>query len=54
MASYVIDPETGERKKISGTNYIPPCVAKNEKRKAEKVAETVIEPAQPDTEVSNG
>jgi hypothetical protein len=54
MASYVIDPETGERKKVSGTNYIPPCVVKNEKRKAEKLADPVIEPAQPDTEVDHG
>lgn len=46
MASYVIDPDTGERKKVSGTNYIPPCVAKNQARKAKQepiITETVTD-----------
>lgn len=45
MARYVIDPETGIKTKVSGTNYIPPCVAKNEQRKAEKQTEAPAEPA---------
>jgi hypothetical protein len=53
MARYVTDPETGIRTKVSGTNYIPPCVVKNELSKAakqaEKPAEPVVEP-EPKTE----
>jgi hypothetical protein len=42
MPRYVIDPATGIKTKISGTNYIPPCVAKNEAKKAKQ--ETAAEP----------
>lgn len=44
MARYVIDPVTGIKTKVSGTSYIPPCVAKNEQRKAEQNAEAPAEP----------
>ena len=46
MARYTVDPVTGIRTKIAGTNYIPPCLAKTAKRKAEKpepITETVKE-----------
>jgi hypothetical protein len=39
MPRYVIDPVTGIKTKISGTNYIPPCVAKNEAKKAKQEPE---------------
>jgi hypothetical protein len=42
MPRYTVDPVTGIRTKVSGTNYIPPCLAKTAKRKAEK--EPVLEP----------
>lgn len=35
MARYIIN-EAGERVKVSGTNYIPPCLAKTAERKASK------------------
>jgi hypothetical protein len=46
MPRYVIDPATGIKTKISGTNYIPPCVAKNEAKKAkqEPSADSVAQP----------
>jgi hypothetical protein len=56
MARYTIDPVTGERTKVSGTNYIPPCLAKAASRKKsqepapEPVADTQPEP----TEVDHG
>lgn len=36
MARYIIN-EAGEKVKVSGTNYIPPCLAKTAERKATKV-----------------
>lgn len=49
MPRYEIDPVTGEKVKISGTNYIPPCLAKNAAKKAafipEPIAETVKDEA---------
>ena len=48
MPRSVIDPATGIKTKISGTNYIPPCLAKTAKRKAEKesiITETVTDEA---------
>ena len=54
MARYVTDPETGIKTKISGTNYVPPCVAKTAARKAkqEAAAEPVAqpEPSEPQTQ----
>lgn len=45
MARYVIDPETGIKTKVAGTNYVPPCVVKTEERKAKaKPAESPAEP----------
>lgn len=35
MARYTQDPTTGEKTLVSGTNYIPPCLAKTASRKAE-------------------
>lgn len=56
MARYVTDPETGIRTKVSGTNYIPPCVVKTASRK--KAPEPAPEPVadvQPEqTEVDHG
>lgn len=34
MARYEIDPVTGEKRKVGGTNYIPPCLAKTAAKKA--------------------
>lgn len=39
MPRYVIDPVTGQKTKVSGTNYIPPCLAKTAQRKAEQQVE---------------
>lgn len=41
MPRYVIDTVTGIRTKVSGTNYVPPCVVKTQARKAAK-KETII------------
>ena len=35
MARYTQDPTTGEKTLVSGTNYIPPCLAKTASRKAD-------------------
>jgi hypothetical protein len=43
MARYTVDPVTGIRTKIAGTNYIPPCLAKTATRKAAKPVETITE-----------
>lgn len=43
MPRYIIN-EAGEKVKVSGTNYIPPCLAKTAKRNSDKVkAVPVIE-----------
>jgi hypothetical protein len=46
MPRYTVDPVTGIRTKVSGTNYVPPCLAKTAKRKAEPAPEPIpaIEP----------
>lgn len=33
MARYTLDPVTGIKTKLSGTDYIPPCLAKTAERK---------------------
>lgn len=43
MARYVIDPETGIKTKIGGTNYVPPCVVKTEERKSAKAEKPATE-----------
>jgi hypothetical protein len=43
MARYTVDPVTGIRTKIAGTNYIPSCLAKTATRKAAKPVETITE-----------
>lgn len=43
MPRYEIDPVTGEKVKISGTNYIPPCLAKNAAKKAAFIPEPIAE-----------
>ena len=43
MARYEIDPKTGEKVKISGTNYIPPCLAKTAAKKAAFIPEPIVE-----------
>ena len=45
MARYEIDPKTGEKVKISGTNYIPPCLAKTTAKKAAFIPEPIVETA---------
>jgi hypothetical protein len=48
MPRYTVDPVTGIRTKVSGTNYIPPCLAKTAMRKAvkkETITETVKDEA---------
>jgi hypothetical protein len=42
MARYTVDPVTGIRTKVSGTNYVPPCVAKTAARKAVAKQEPII------------
>lgn len=39
MPRYVIDPVTGQKVKVSGTEYIPPCLARTEAR---QLAETPV------------
>lgn len=41
MARYIIN-EAGEKVKVAGTNYIPPCLAKTATRKAKKVEEIPV------------
>lgn len=41
MARYIIN-EAGEKVKVSGTNYIPPCLARTAQRKAAKVEEIPV------------
>lgn len=41
MARYIIN-EAGEKVKVAGTNYIPPCLAKTATRKAAKVEEIPV------------
>lgn len=36
MPRYIIN-EAGEKVKVSGTNYIPPCLARTAKRKTAKI-----------------
>jgi hypothetical protein len=43
MPRYEIDPNTGEKVKISGTNYIPPCLAKTAAKKAAFIPEPIVE-----------
>lgn len=43
MARYVIDP-AGIKTKVSGTNYIPPCLVKNQQLKDEQQAKATAEP----------
>ena len=48
MPRYTVDPVTGIRTKVAGTNYIPPCLAKTAVRKAAKepiITETVTDEA---------
>lgn len=48
MPRYTVDPVTGIRTKVAGTNYIPPCLARTAKRKAAKepiITETVTDEA---------
>jgi hypothetical protein len=49
MPRYTVDPATGEKTKVSGTNYIPPCLAKTAKRKAEQPVETITETVKDET-----
>jgi hypothetical protein len=58
MARYTLDPVTGIKTKLSGTDYIPPCLAKTAERKnafipdpepiTETVTEEVVSPKQSD------
>lgn len=58
MARYIIDPATGIKTKVEGTDYIPPCLAKTAERKksflpdpepiTETVTEEVVSPNQSD------
>ena len=44
MPRFTVDPTTGEKTKVSGTNYVAPCCAKTEARKeAVKKPETDTE-----------
>lgn len=53
MARYTVDPETGEKTKVSGTNYIPPCLAKTAVRK-KPIDEPLIQTdAEPSNETGN-
>lgn len=43
MARYEIDPITGEKRKVGGTNYIPPCLAKTAAKNAAFIPEPIAE-----------
>lgn len=44
MPRYTVDPVTGEKTKVSGTNYVPPCLAKTaERKKAAFIPEPIVE-----------
>ena len=47
MARYIIN-EAGEKVKVAGTNYIPPCLAKTALRKAAKVEEIPVNETVPE------
>ena len=43
MPRYITDPVTGEKTKVAGTNYVPPCVVKTEERKSAKAEKPAAE-----------